>query len=174
MNAALILAGTHRKPHRPGQQRRIAGQTVMIQTVTALTLADITHDQARALGHKGTAAFKRAWVAHHDWPWLCREDRSDADILARYAERWAHRDAVFIRCAHVGTPRFMAPVPRGDERGYTTSAGASIDPTAECVDDATQARYAKDALGFCIGRQLSRAQEEKARRDERARSKRAA
>jgi hypothetical protein len=156
---------------RAGRDYTTGGNRVHVTTVDHLALGDITHDQAKALGHKGTAAFKRAWVADHDAGWLGPVDRSEADILQRFATRWAHRGAWFVRYQAAEEPRFMAEQ-RGRAHGdgqYTPSPARSIDPDAECVDEATQDRYAKDALGFCIGRQLNRAKEQAAKRDARAR-----
>jgi hypothetical protein len=157
MSAALFLAADPHKPYRTGQQRRIAGRTVMIHSVQALTLGDVTHDQARALGHKGTAAFKRAWVAAHDKDWASEAPRGDAETIGRFTQRWGPKEAVFVAYAVIGAPRFMARNPSNGP-AYTTSAALSIDPSAECVPADTQERYSKDALGFCLGRQLARAQ----------------
>jgi len=165
----LRLASEIAKPYRPGQQRRVrSAGAIRVTSVEHLTLAQVSHEQARALGHKGTAALKRAWITSRDAAWLLDADRSDADVLRRYDERWGRRAAVLVRYVAAGRPRLLADVRRG-YGDYTTSPGRTIDPDAECIDQATQERYSKDALAFCIGRQINRAKEQAAKRDARAR-----
>ena len=156
---------------KAGRDHTINSERIHVTAVDRVELGAITHDQARLLGHKGTAAFKRAWVLAREVAWLDAADRTDAEVLERFTTRWAHRGAWFVRYHAAEEPRFMADQhgrAHGDGQ-YTTSAARSIDPDAECIDEATQARYSKDALGFCIGRQLNRQREEKAKRDTRAR-----
>ena len=155
---------------KAGRDHTINSERIHVTDVDRVELGAITHDQARLLGHKGTAAFKRHWITGHEERWL-EAERTEADILDRFATRWAHRVAWFVRYHAAEEPRFMADQhgrAHGDGQ-YTTSAARSIDPDAECIDPATQARYSKDALGFCIGRQLNRQRQEKAKRDTRAR-----
>jgi len=147
-------------------------------SVTRPTLGGLTHDDARLLGHKGTAALKRSWVAQRDASWLAAGERSDADVLQRFAARWAHRGVWLVRYRAAEEPRFMAAgrgtVSADGNGDYTATPTRSIDPDAECVDRATQDRYAKDALAFCIGRQIARAKQAQAEKAERGRSMRRA
>jgi len=156
---------------KAGRDHTTNGNRTHVTTVDHLALGDITHDQARLLGHKGTAAFKRDWISSRDRTWLLAADRADSEILERFQARWAHRGAWFVRYQAAEEPRFLAAqqdILRGGEQ-YTPNRARSIDPDAECIDQATQERYSKDALGFCIGRQINRAKEQAAKRDARAR-----
>jgi hypothetical protein len=137
-HALLILATNPRKPYKPGQHRRLQHiGPIHITTVTHLTLADITHQHARMLGHRGTAAHKRAWLDQHDHNWLTAELRGDQEQLDRYATRWAHRAAILVTYIPVDTPRFLAhPIP-GRSGDYTPNRARSIDPDAEAVPPST-------------------------------------
>ena len=131
--AFLRLASSVRKPYRVGAHRRLLSVgTVRITAVDTLTLGEVTHDQARLLGHRGTAALKRAWLADHDRDWLDEADRTDAQQLERYTYRWGHRSAVLIRYVGVDPPRLLADVRRG-QGDYTSSPGRTIDTDAEAV-----------------------------------------
>lgn len=172
----LRLATSRPCSLKAGRDHTINGERVHVTAVNHTTLGAITHDEARLLGHKGTAAFKRAWVLDRDVAWLDAADRTDAEVLDRFTTRWAHRAAWFVRYQPAEQPRFLATqhdILRGGDQ-YTANRARSIDPEAEVIDEATQARYSKDALGFCIGRQLNRQREEKAKRDTRARQFRSA
>ena len=139
--AFLRLAASIRKPYRVGAHRRLfTAGTIRVTGVDTLTLGEVTHDQARLLGHRGTAALKRAWLADHDRDWLDEADRSDAQQLARYTDRWGHRSAVLVRYVGVDPPRLLADVRRG-QGDYTSSPGRSIDPDAECVPTSPFARW---------------------------------
>lgn len=169
---ALLILTTHQphKPYKPGQQRRTRRHgTIHITTITHLTLADITHDHARQLGHRGTAAHKRAWLDQHDHAWVSRETRGDQEQLDRYATRWGHREAILVTYTIPERPRYIAVTGRGDVNNdttsptfgnadYTTSRSRAIDPL-EAIDSKTQDRYAEQALAFCLGRQLARAKQ---------------
>lgn len=154
---------------KAGRDHTVNGERVHILSVDDTTLGAITHDDARLLGHKGTAAFKRDAVETHDHAWWMRADRTDADMLNRFAVRWAHRTAWLIRYRAAEKARFMARPVLGRSGDYTGSAARSIDPDAECVDTATQERYSKDALAFCIGRQHNRQKEANAERERKRR-----
>jgi hypothetical protein len=160
-HALLTLATNPRKPYKPGQQRhtRHTGP-IRITTVTHLHLGDITHQHACMLGHRGTAAHKRAWLDQHDHPWLTRELRGDQEQLDRYQQRWAHREAILVTYTILERPRYLAAAGRGDinpdgNADYTTSRSRAIDDL-EAIDPKTQDHYAEQALAFCIGRQLNR------------------
>jgi hypothetical protein len=132
--ALLILATDPRKPYKPGQQRRLQHTgPIRINTVTHLHLGDITHQHARMLGHRGTAAYKRAWLNQHDRPWLERELRGDQEQLDRYQTHWAHREAILITYTAIDNPKYLAhPIP-GRSGDYTPNRHRSIDPDAEAI-----------------------------------------
>jgi hypothetical protein len=130
----------------------------------------ITVALAKTEGHDSIDAMKKAWVREHDRAWI---DKHHCDfawaryvghgtvsliLLERFRQRWEGRE-VWTVCFSLATPvRFLArPVVRvqGD---YTPTVGRAIDELP-AIDKATQDRYSKDALGFCIGRQLNRAKE---------------
>lgn len=160
IRVALVLADDPRKPYRPGQERRLRGEgRVSIQSVENITLGDITRSQARALGHteargqrNAVDLFQRAWIAEHDAKWLNRDgyDRGEAAQRGRFTQRWAWREARLVSYVPVEQPRFMAsgrgqidPTGNGD---YTPNRSRSIDPDAECVDQAWQDRFAQHAV----------------------------
>jgi hypothetical protein len=118
---------------------------------------DITYTEARAEGCRTTVDWKTQWVRRRDTVWLAREK---VDLIAVYDDEvsivnWIllkrfderHADALVWALAFepvVEVPRFLADqrIKATDDGQYTTSPARAIDP-AECVDQATQERYAK-------------------------------
>lgn len=141
--AMLLLAPHGRKPYRVGTLRRVQAGRIRVVAVQTLRLRDITHDQARLLGHRGTAPFKRDWLARFDQAWLT-DERGDDEQLDRFAARWGQRDAELVTYVHVEPPELLADV-RGGHGDYTTSPSRTIDREAGCVDEAVLAQYAKMA-----------------------------
>lgn len=110
---------------------------------------DITLAEARAEGQRTTADWKRAWVRRHDTQWTARDELFDDGndivndiLLARFEER--HADTLVWAIAFeplVDAPRFMAR-PTRTSGDYVAVTARAIDPV-ECVDEVTQAHYAK-------------------------------
>lgn len=162
IRVTLVLADDPRKAYRAGQERRLRDiGRVSIVSVEAITLGEITRAQARALGHteargqrNAVDLFQRAWIAEHDEKWLEREDRGDAMQAARFAQRWAWREAVLVSYSPVEEMRFMArgcgQVDADGKTDYTPNPSRSIDRDAECVDRFTQERFSAKARALSL------------------------
>lgn len=141
----------------------------------------ITPQQAKAEGYRSVAYFQRAWVRRHDRLWI---DHHPIDfewarytgqgtvswiLLERYRRRWEGREVWVIQFEIVADVRYLAqPDPVKAQGDYTRTPSRSIDPLP-VVEAAVVEQYAKDALAFCIGRQMQRAKEQAEKRDARAR-----
>lgn len=126
-------------------------------------------------GHGNLDAFKQRWVGWHDTAWLealngTAPPEALKQAVHRFDARHAHRlvDVITLVVVH-DAPRFLAILDgHGD---YTRSPTRSIDPDAECVDEATQHRYTQQAQDFGEQQRASFATDlEQARREQRARS----
>lgn len=125
-------------------------------------VGQITHQDAKAEGFRNTAAFKAYWVELYDARWLADymevhslDALSEPFLLERFDKRHAHKLVTVITFELANdTPRFLAH-PTASSGDYTEQRHRAIDDL-EVIDEQTQARYSKDALGFCIGRQLAR------------------
>lgn len=120
---------------------------------------DLSYLDARAMGYRTTAEAKAAWVRTYDKAWIRRElielaSAFDDDtcsvvdwlLVKRFDTRWAWRSVQVVTVKRVvDEPRFLADQRRSNAGSYTRSAARSIDPTAECIDEATQRRYADAA-----------------------------
>lgn len=149
----------------------------------------ITTDQAKAEGYDSTEAWLRAWLATHDPRWLHRyandlawarshdrfrsaRGRGEARnaeqwiLHERYRQRWEGRPVWVVRFELVAEVRYLAqPDPVKAQGDYTRTPSRAIDPLP-VVDAAWQAQRSKDALAFCIGRQMARKREAEAKRKE--------
>jgi hypothetical protein len=142
----------------------------------------ITPEQAKSEGFDSGDAWIRAWLATWDAAWMKRyavdlawarsHDRwprnkgtAEMTIMAhRYLERWEGRPVWTVRFELVSDVRYLAqPDPVKAQGDYTRTPSRAID-LLPVVDAAWQEKRSKDALGFCIGRQLERAREAKAAR----------
>jgi hypothetical protein len=148
---------------------------VKVHAVRLEPVGQITHRDARCEGFRNTAHFKSSWVRRHDARWIETQevttddagtidvDRyiTDADLLARFERRHAHRLVWVITFEPlVDAPRFLSSqrdilTGHGD---YTPNPRRSIDDL-ECIDELTQARYAERA------RKLAEEQRSSFRRD---------
>lgn len=141
----------------------------------------ITPQQAKAEGHTSIDAFACAWVRRWDRAWVERhtEDitargKLSRVLLERYRRRWEGREVWVIQFELVADVRYLAqPDPVKAQGDYTRTPSRSIDPLP-VVEAAVVEQYAKDALPFCIGRQMQRAREQAEKRDARARQSRLA
>lgn len=117
-------------------------------------LGAIDYAGARAEGHRTTDDFKEAWVRRADRAvvdraerWALREFGEDglhAALIARFVRHHAAVEVwvVTFRISE-GRDRFLAAGSRGGD--YTTTPARAMDPDAPCVDEFTQAAYAKRA-----------------------------
>lgn len=176
----------HDYPVSPGKGKP-ASCRLRVLSAAVERLGDLTYRDAVAEGFKTTGAFKVAWIRAHDHAWIKRElvdlaaifddhcSCVDWILVKRFDTHWADQLAHVITFARVvDEPRFMAPQGRGSD--YTTSRTWSIDPSAECVDEAFQDRISAKASeqGAAMRRQARAPEEaERARRKaERGRSMR--
>jgi hypothetical protein len=141
-----------RTPRRPTQSR------LKVTGTYCQRVGDITYADALAEGHRTTGEFMVAWVRRHEAAWIKREliDRVecyddgcsivDWILCERFAERHADTPVqviVFERVMDI--PRFMARTPVAGRSGdYVANQARAID-NAECVDEATNNHYAKQA-----------------------------
>lgn len=155
---------------QPGRGKPAIGR-IKVLDVRDEPVGRITHADARAEGFRNTAAFKAYWVRLYDARWVERlevditEDlgggRSESELVYRFDVAHAHKPVwVIAFTTTTDTPRFLAPPGQGtvDINGnadYTENPRRAIDDL-EVIDTATQERYSKDALAFCIGRQINR------------------
>lgn len=141
----------------------------------------ITPQQAKAEGHTSIDAFACAWVRRWDRAWVERHAQDitargklSRVLLERYRRRWEGREVWVVSFELVGVVEYMAqPDPMKGQGDYTRTPGRAIDPLP-VTERAVVEQYAKDALPFCIGRQLARAkaaqQAEAIKKAERGRS----
>jgi hypothetical protein len=153
-----------------GHEVTVHGYRIAITAKARRTAGDLTYEDAKAEGHGNIDNAKRAWVREHDAVWIDRHKVNlaaalgpgvvDAILLERFERRWTDEPAWIVGVAPTAArPLFMARV-----SGATSSRSMSIDPDAEMPGKEWLDKYAKDALGFCIGRQLERAREAKEQR----------
>jgi hypothetical protein len=148
--AVLTMNDTTRL--KAGHDHTINGVRTRVLTVQTTQLGEITHDHAKALGHKGTAAFKRAHINRYDTRWLLnagQAGRGDQEILDRFNTRWASRSAWLVFYTPAEAPRYLARHPGGTitqdgNADYTSTPSRAIDEL-EAIDPATQDRYSKQA-----------------------------
>lgn len=128
-------------------------------------LADLDDRAVRASGHKTLDAYRAHWLGVHDRDWTTRHVKPFQDALAahgasspwtvqaqrqfdekaaeRWQTRWADRPAwgFSFTVDQAQDVRSLAPVGRGDDRGYTTATG--LDGEGEAVDDTWLNRFAQ-------------------------------
>lgn len=142
--------------YRDGRKLPTMGRIKIVSRAQQLA-GDITFAEARAEGHRTTAQWKAEWVRRHDAVWLAREK---VDLVAAYdddvsivewilLQRFEQRHAttpVWTLAIElvVEIPRFLANqrIKATDDGQYTTNTARAIDPV-ECIDKATQERYAR-------------------------------
>ena len=130
--------------------------TVLEARVTVC--ADLSYEDARAMGYRTSGEAKAAWVRTHDRAWVKREliDLAEAFddgcsvvdwlLVKRFDTHWASKLVQVVTVKRVvDEPRFLADQRRSNAGQYTRSASRSIDPTAEAVDEMTQERYSRQA-----------------------------
>lgn len=166
---------------RDGDGRRYTVR-VASATITAVRrewLGQIDFAGARAEGHRTTDDFRVAWVLRHDGPAVRRaerwalcvlgEDGLRSELIARFHRHHAAHEVwvVSFRISE-GRDRFLAPGASGDERGYTMTPGLALDRDAPCVDEFTQAAFAKRAeaqrAGFRAALEAERAERKAAKK----------
>lgn len=139
-----------------GAMRSVSVGRIKILTRDQHRAGEITFLDARAEGYRTTDDWKVAWVRRLEGRWIKREliDRVevyDDDVsivkwilLERFEQHHARRLVWALGFEPVGdVPRFMARAPVAFKSGdYTGTAALAIDKE-ECVDEATQERYAR-------------------------------
>lgn len=146
----------HEYPIQPQDKDRIVRESIgrlKVLDVQESRLGDITYQEARAEGHKGTGYWKAAYVRHHDRRWLEALEQHTGEVdepvlVARFDARHAHKPCWVVTLQRVvDIPRFMADqrVKTTGDGQYTPTPARSIDPTAECVDELYQERLSKKA-----------------------------
>lgn len=153
-----LSAQRHQQPFTPRIGREYAIQPGVGRSTVARIRVTDTHEQwlgqitftdARREGHRTTDDFRAAWTTTHDKAWMAtildEDDMARDAAIARFNRRHAATRVHVISFELVtDTHLLLADVRRG--RGdYTPSPGQTIDRDAECIDTATQERYAKTA-----------------------------
>lgn len=139
--------------YRDGRRLPMMGRIKIVSHAQQVA-GEITYAEARAEGCRTTVHWKTEWVRRRDAVWLAREK---VDLVAVYddevsivdwilLERFEQRHARTMVWALtiepvVDAPRFMAH-PTRTSGDYITTTTRAIDPV-ECIDEATQERYAK-------------------------------
>lgn len=147
----------HDYPVNPGKGKP-ASCRLRVLSAAVERLGNLTYKDAVAEGFKTTGAFKVAWIRAHDYAWIKRElvdlaavfddhcSCVDWMLVKRFDTHWADQLAHVITFERVvDEPRFMADQRRANAGQYVRSPSRSIDSTAECVDEAFQARITAHA-----------------------------
>lgn len=157
----------------PGPGRPAECRVTVLRTRVA-PCSDLTYQDARAMGYRTSGEAKAAWVRERDQVWMKRELVELAEVfddgcsvvdwilVRRFDTYWAHR---FVQVATVkrvvDEPRFLADQRRANAGQYVRSPARSIDPSAECPDEAWQERHS--AKVSAQGDELRRRQVARAR-----------
>lgn len=133
----------------PSDDTRIAVLAVERELAGALTLQD-----ARAQGFRTTADWRIEWVRRHDSAyrsqrkindWLWESGLADEPLLDRFERRHAGASVWVVRIEPMEPKRYLAR-PTRTSGDYVSHPGRAIDPV-ECIDAATQERFATAARG---------------------------
>lgn len=165
--------------------KRAGDAPTVYATITAVRrewLGQVTFADAKAMDYRTTDDFKLAWTRRVDRigasveRWAVRELGEDglrAELLARFNRRHAATEVwvVDFRISE-GRDRFLAAGSRGGD--YTSTPARALDPDAPCVDEISQARYAKAAEAHRASFRAALEAERAERKAERGRSMRAA
>jgi hypothetical protein len=139
----------------------------------------VTAELAKAAGHTNPGEMQRAWVREWDRAWIDKHARDfnwarytgqgtvSWILHERFRQRWEGREVWTVRFELVTEVRYLAqPDPLKAQGDYTPTPARAID-TLSAVDAAYQEKLSKDALSFCVGRQLKRQREMSADQAER-------
>lgn len=144
----------HDYPVQVRRGKRITGEGSRIEVIATYpeVAGDITYTGARGEGYRTTDEWKVNWVRRHDLGYraqrivnddLWRTGLVDGILLARFEQRHAAAPAWTVTFKVISPQRYLAR-PTRTSGDYVRHPGRAID-RVECVDEATQERYAKMA-----------------------------
>lgn len=140
------MAG-HVVPLQPGRGE-VAVAHLLITSIAAAFVGDITYLDARAEGFRTTDAFKAYWVGLYDKTWVAREERDLEQLVARFEARHAAARVWVVAFELTSAPlRYMSAKPPDPGRGagdYVTSPARALEPV-EVVGDDLLERFAQSA-----------------------------
>lgn len=150
---ACPLKVGHDYPLQVRRGRRLIGDTrIEILAVGPELAGDLTLVEAKAEGFRTTNEWRMAWVRRHDGgyrgqrqinDWLWETGLVDDLLLDRFEQRHAGIPVWAVAFKPTEPKRYLAR-PTRTSGDYVTHPGRAIDPV-ECIDAATQDRYAEVA-----------------------------